>query len=98
MTTLVRNEKSKGGAIHCSAFIFACGKADTESIEDIKDKEAENDTWVESDAEYWLCGTGIPDGPDYTGGICKVYFKQNVVVLEGRLKNHADALIFQSAI
>ncbi len=81
----------------CSTFIFACGKADTESMEDIKDTKAENDTKVgndteagndtevESNVEYWLCGTGIPDGPDYTGGICEVYFKQNAVVLEGNL-------------
>jgi len=65
----------------CSTFIFACGKnkADTENMEEITDTEAENDT------EYWLCGTGIADGPDYTGGVCKVYFKQNAVVLEGNL-------------
>ncbi len=69
----------------CSTFIFACGKVDKEGIEDIKDTKAENDAEVVSDAEYWLCGTGIPDGPDYTGGICKVYFKQDVVVLEGNL-------------
>ncbi len=69
----------------CSTFIFACGKAGTESIEDIKDPEAGNAPEVESDTEYWLCGTGIPDGPDYTGGICKVYFKQNAVVFEGNL-------------
>ncbi len=69
----------------CNTFIFACGKADTESIEDIKDAEAGNDTEVESDTEYWLCGTGVPDGLDYIGGTCKVYFKQNVVVLEGNM-------------
>jgi len=63
----------------CSTFIFACGKVNKEGNEVTKDAE------VMSDAEYWLCGTGIPDGPDYTGGICKVYFKQNVVVLEGNL-------------
>jgi len=80
--------------IVCSTFIFACGKTDTEGIEDIKaendtevesDTEIESDTEPESDTEYWLCGTGIPDGPDYTGGICKVYFKENAVVLEGNL-------------
>ncbi len=81
----------------CSTFISACGKADTESVEDIRgteaendikvgnDTEARNDAEVESNVEYWLCGTGIPDGPDYTGGICKVYFKQNAVVLEGNM-------------
>lgn len=75
----------------CSTFIFACGKADTESIEDMRSTENENDTKVEdntetgSDTEYWLCGTGISDGPDYTGGICKIYFKQNAIVLEGNL-------------
>jgi len=75
----------------CSTFISACGKADTEGIEDIRgteaenDTEARNDTEVESNVEYWLCGIGIPDGPDYTGGICKVYFKQNAVVLEGNM-------------
>jgi len=69
----------------CSAFIFACGKVDKEGIKDIKDTKADNNTEAVSDAEYWLCGTGIPDGPDYTGGICKVYFKQNFVVLEGNL-------------
>ncbi len=81
----------------CSTFISACGKADTENIEDIRgteaengtkvgnDTEARNDTEVESNVEYWLCGTGIPDGPDYTGGICEVYFRQNAVVLEGNL-------------
>jgi len=67
--------------IVCSILIFACGTShvDTEGIEDIKDTE------VEDDIEYWLCGTGIPDGPDYTGGVCKVYFKQNAIVLEGNL-------------
>lgn len=75
----------------CSTFIFACGKADTESIEDMRgtkieqDTKAENNVGVESDTEYWLCGTGISDGPDYTGGICKMYFKQNAIVLEGSL-------------
>lgn len=69
----------------CSIFIFACGKADTENIEDIRDTEIENDTKVGNNTEYWLCGTGISDGPDYTGGICKIYFKQNAVVLEGNL-------------
>ncbi len=69
----------------CSTFLSACGKADIESIEDIRGTEARNDTEVESNVEYWLCGTGIPDGPDYTGGICKVYFKQNAVVLEGNM-------------
>jgi len=69
----------------CSTFISACGKADIESIEDIRGTEAKNDTEVESNVDYWLCGTGIPDGPDYTGGICKVYFKQNAVVFEGNL-------------
>lgn len=75
----------------CSTFIFACGKADTESIESIrgieneKDTKAENNAETGSDTEYWLCGTGISDGPDYTGGICKIYFKQNAVVLEGNL-------------
>lgn len=63
----------------CSTFIFSCGKVNKEGNEVIKDAEAENDV------EYWLCGTGIQDGPDYTGGICKVYFKQDVVVLEGNL-------------
>ncbi len=69
----------------CSTFLSACGKADIESIEDIRGTEARNDTEVESNVEYWLCGTGISDGPDYTGGICKVYFKQNAVVLEGNM-------------
>lgn len=69
----------------CSTFIYACGKADTESIEDRKDTKTENDEEAKSDTEYWLCGTGISDGPDYTGGICKMYFKQNAVVLEGNL-------------
>ncbi len=81
----------------CSTFISACGKADTESIEDTRGTEAENNTKVEngteagndirveSNVDYWLCGTGIPDGPDYTGGICRVYFKQNAVVFEGNM-------------
>lgn len=38
-----------------------------------------------ADTEYWLCGTGLSDGPAYTGGVCKMYFKQNAVVLEGKL-------------
>ncbi len=81
----------------CSTFISACGKADTENIEDTRGTEAENNTKVEngteagndirveSNVDYWLCGTGIPDGPDYTGGICRVYFKQNAVVFEGNM-------------
>ncbi len=96
MNIFVHNRNSKGkkkarraavffAFIVCSIFVCACGQADTEGIEDIKDTEAGNDTEVESDTEYWLCGTGIPDGPDYTGGTCKVYFKQNAVVLEGNL-------------
>lgn len=66
----------------CGALIAACGKGDLEKMDDMADTKAENLTET---AGYWLCGTGIPDGPDYTGGICKVYFKQNAIVLEGNL-------------
>lgn len=62
----------------CAAFLFGCGKA-------IGDTKAGKDTEAEIEAEYWLCGTGIADGPDYIGGVCKVYFKQNAIVLEGNL-------------
>ena len=62
----------------CAVFLFGCG-------EEPGGTKAENETEAEIGAEYWLCGTGIPDGPDYTGGICKMYFKQNAIVLEGNL-------------
>ncbi len=61
-----------------AAFLFGCGKA-------VGDTNAGKDTESEAGPEYWLCGTGIADGPDYTGGVCKVYFRQNVIVLEGSL-------------
>ncbi len=63
-------------------------EGDTETESDTKTEsntETESTTETEDDTEYWLCGTGIPDGPDYTGGICKVYFKQNTIVLDGNL-------------
>jgi len=59
----------------CCVLISACGAAGN--------TEAVKDTAVEDDSEYWLCGTGIPDGPDYTGGVCEAYFKPNSIVLEG---------------
>lgn len=62
----------------CAAFLFGCGKT-------VGDTGAETNTEAETEAEYWLCGTGIPDGPDYIGGICKIYFQQNAIVLEGNL-------------
>ncbi len=65
--------------------LIACGKADTESDDDRLAATTGKETDAEVDAEYWLCGTGIPDGPDYTGGICKMYLKQNAIVLEGSL-------------
>lgn len=67
----------------CGALIAACGKGDTERADDLAETAAENR--IEAEAGYWLCGTGIPDGPDHTGGICRVYFKQNAIVLEGNL-------------
>lgn len=65
----------------CGTFFAACSKGDKEGADEITN--AGKDT--EAEAEYWLCGTGIPDGPDYTGGICKVYFKENTIALEGNL-------------
>lgn len=68
--------------VMCCAFI-ACGRE--ENMDGTLDANAGKDTETDPVEEYWLCGTGIPDGPDYTGGICKVYFKQTTVVLEGNL-------------
>lgn len=62
----------------CSLFLFACEKTG-ENPKGLRDNAAERD------AAYWLCGTGIEDGPDYIGGVCKVYFRQDAIVLEGKL-------------
>lgn len=66
----------------CFMLIPACGKAeiDTERAEGTEVVEVLSG---DSESEYWLCGTGIPDGPDYTGGICEAYFKSNSMILKG---------------
>lgn len=64
--------------IVCSIFLFACEKT-------VEDPGGIKDTAAERNGTYWLCGTGIADGPDYIGGVCKVYFRSNAIVLEGKL-------------
>lgn len=60
---------------------------DVKSTETAKDTENAENT---GEKNYWLCGTGIEDGPDYVGGVCKIYLKQNTIVLEGNLLKSAS--------
>lgn len=64
----------------CFMLIPACGKAE---IEPENTSEYMDVISTEHETAYWLCGTGIPDGPDYTGGICEAYFKSNSMILKG---------------